>query len=112
MKTYWLDKRENRPPLARVTPSNMQTLDFSNGPTSAEKKSIGSASDRRVSLSQNIVMRRESVVGATNDRQVYSPVTFSDVARRSIANSPVKTLFSASSRGRGKKITNHNDLYH
>lgn len=48
--------------------------------------------DRRVSIAAIGMM------GSVEDRRVYSPVTFQDVAMRSIANSPVKSLYS----GRGE----------
>jgi guanylate cyclase len=67
MKTYWLDRRECRMPLGRrVSPVG-----------------IKSDSDRA---------ERGSILGLSSieERRVYSPVTFQDIARRSIANSPVK----------------------
>ncbi|XP_073819634.1 guanylyl cyclase at 88E [Musca autumnalis] len=35
--------------------------------------------------------------------RIYSPVTFKDVARRSIANSPVRSLYGSASAGMGEK---------
>ncbi|PNF14028.1 Soluble guanylate cyclase 88E [Cryptotermes secundus] len=68
MKTYWLDRREFRMPLAR-RPSSVCAR------SEPEKPEKG------------------STLGLTSigeERRVYSPVTFQDIARRSIANSPVK----------------------
>ncbi|XP_049288276.1 soluble guanylate cyclase 88E isoform X1 [Anopheles funestus] len=96
MKTYWLDYRENRPPL--------QLLDEDIKSPSIEY--IETNKDRRVSIpSYNIVQQphKQSLGGLSSagleDRRVYSPVTFEDVARRSIANSPVK-LHAFGPRGR------------
>jgi len=68
MKTYWLDRRECRMPLIRR----------------ASSVGIKSESDKP---------ERGSNLGLSSieERRVYSPVTFQDIARRSIANSPVKT---------------------
>jgi guanylate cyclase len=68
MKTYWLDRREFRMPLAR-RPSSVGTK------SECEKPEKGS-------------MLGLASIG--EERRVYSPVTFQDIARRSIANSPVK----------------------
>jgi guanylate cyclase len=68
MKTYWLDRREFRMPLARRASSVCARLE-------SEK------------------LEKGSTLGLTSigeERRVYSPVTFQDIARRSIANSPVK----------------------
>uniref|UniRef100_A0A182XVU3 guanylate cyclase n=1 Tax=Anopheles stephensi TaxID=30069 RepID=A0A182XVU3_ANOST len=96
MKTYWLDYRENRPPL--------QLLDEDIKSPSIEY--IEASKDRRVSIpSYNFVQQphKQSLGGLSSagleDRRVYSPVTFEDVARRSIANSPVK-LHAFGPRGR------------
>ncbi|XP_058979317.1 soluble guanylate cyclase 88E [Musca domestica] len=41
---------------------------------------------------------------STEERsRIYSPVTFKDVARRSIANSPVRSLYGSASAGLGEK---------
>lgn len=65
MKTYWLNEKEFRPPLARITVPCSKTQ-----------------------VECNI---DQTNCGTSDDRRVYSPVTFQDVARRSIASSPVKT---------------------
>lgn len=66
MKTYWLQQREARTPIHRsldppVVDSEIETTD----------RSLKSADDGRRA-------------------GVYSPITFQDVARRSIASSPIK----------------------
>jgi guanylate cyclase len=68
MKTYWLDRRECRMPLVR------------------RASSVGTKSDTDK-------LEKGSILGLSSigeERRVYSPVTFQDIARRSIANSPVK----------------------
>ena len=76
MKTYWLQGKESRTPIDRreTAPLVQQEIDPLDN---REFKSNIHAEDRR------------SVV--------YSPITFQDVARRSIASSPVK--HSQSTRG-------------
>lgn len=72
MKTYWLQAKECRTPITRLTDS-----------TAVEKESeVTSENKEFIQDSARVV--------------VYSPITFQDVARRSIASSPVKSL------GRGK----------
>ncbi|XP_058454622.1 soluble guanylate cyclase 88E isoform X2 [Malaya genurostris] len=83
MKTYWLDYKENRPPLQMLAEEvKRPSIEY------IESK------DRRVSISGYNMQHKQSNSGlssaGTDDRRVYSPVTFEDVARRSTANSPVK----------------------
>ncbi|XP_058115985.1 soluble guanylate cyclase 88E [Anopheles ziemanni] len=92
MKTYWLDYRENRPPLQLPT-EEIKGPDY-----------IEASKDRRVSIPCSLVQPHKQSTGGLSsagleDRRVYSPVTFEDVARRSIANSPVK-LHAFGPRGR------------
>uniref|UniRef100_A0A182JZ34 guanylate cyclase n=1 Tax=Anopheles christyi TaxID=43041 RepID=A0A182JZ34_9DIPT len=97
MKTYWLDYRENRPPL--------QLLDEEIKTPAIE---YDSNKDRRVSIPSCMFPQpqahKQSLGGLSSagleDRRVYSPVTFEDVARRSIANSPVKLHAFGGPRGR------------
>uniref|UniRef100_A0AAG5CXW6 guanylate cyclase n=1 Tax=Anopheles atroparvus TaxID=41427 RepID=A0AAG5CXW6_ANOAO len=94
MKTYWLDYRENRPPLQLLTEEiKSPSIDY-----------IETNKDRRVSIPYSVVQPHKQSTGGLSsagleDRRVYSPVTFEDVARRSIANSPVK-LHAFGPRGR------------
>lgn len=73
MKTYWLQGRDSRTPLRRLIdpPLVQQEID---------PLDIG---DVQV-LHAHTPFTEERRTG------VYSPITFQDVARRSIANSPVK----------------------
>uniref|UniRef100_A0A6E8VEY4 guanylate cyclase n=1 Tax=Anopheles coluzzii TaxID=1518534 RepID=A0A6E8VEY4_ANOCL len=95
MKTYWLDYRENRPPL-QLLDEEIKTPAIEYDP----------GKDRRVSIPSCMFSQpahKQSLGGLSSagleDRRVYSPVTFEDVARRSIANSPVK-LHAFGPRGR------------
>ncbi|XP_052866342.1 soluble guanylate cyclase 88E [Anopheles cruzii] len=95
MKTYWLDYRENRPPLQLLAEDiKSPSIEY-----------IEQAKDRRLSIASYgcAQQHRQSSGGLSSagleDRRVYSPVTFEDVARRSIANSPVK-LHAFGPRGR------------
>ncbi|KAJ9601076.1 hypothetical protein L9F63_000811 [Diploptera punctata] len=75
MKTYWLDRREFRMPLAR------------------RASSVGTKSDGEKEKGSTL-----GLAGLGDDRPVYSPVTFQDIARRSAANSPVKANKQRESR--------------
>jgi len=70
MKTYWLDAREDRIPLRRSLSANPERIEAHPEP---------------------------SPMPLTEDRRVYSPVTFQEIARRSIGSSPAK---GASARGK------------
>lgn len=101
MKTYWLEERENRQKLTRITPSFVQSNIAVLPPMSTIRKD--SLQDRRRSISV-FGNSRPSVFspGHADDRRIYSPVTFEDVAMHSITNSPVKTLFNVP-RGRDSR---------
>lgn len=74
MKTYWLHGKETRPPLRRMidpTPLMQQEMD----PLDCKEVQV---------LHAHTPLTDERRTG------VYSPITFQDVARRSIAGSPVK----------------------
>lgn len=64
MKTYWLEGREHRTPL---------------------NKKIECRTNENVN---NQVIIEEDIRKTSG----YSPVTFKEIARRSIANSPIKTV--------------------
>lgn len=97
MKTYWLDERENRPKLGHITPQTntpIQTAVM----TTIRRDSL---MDRRRSVSVFGYTRHASPPPA-EDRRIYSPVTFEDVAIHSITSSPEKRFFSAQ-RGRDSR---------
>lgn len=107
MKTYWLEERKGRIQLEPIPIANNREII---GPiTTDRRKSLLDASKRIIMLPGVINNTHPELLAnavgsnTTNndERRVYSPVTFHDVARRSIANSPVKSIFSAGGRGRG-----------
>ncbi|XP_055906723.1 soluble guanylate cyclase 88E isoform X2 [Eupeodes corollae] len=93
MKTYWLDERENRKTL-QLEPAVLNPM---NSFASKHQNCTIALSDRRVSLGQTSCAHLASSPINSNptleERPHYSPVTFKDV-ERSIANSPVRSLFS------------------
>ncbi|XP_017874050.1 PREDICTED: soluble guanylate cyclase 88E isoform X2 [Drosophila arizonae] len=118
MKTYWLEDRENRlplqltsglqlnpmsaaPPLTPIpkailpaskphTPNAAQTAE---APPAAMSNVVLGASGALVAASALTHHAGATGTSAADERssRIYSPVTFKDVARRSIANSPVRT---------------------
>lgn len=97
MKTYWLDERENRPKLGHIITQNTTPIQSSAVMTTIRRDSL---IDRRRSISVFGYTRHASP--PSDDRRIYSPVTFEDVAMHSITNSPVKTMFNAQ-RGRDSR---------
>jgi guanylate cyclase, other len=77
MKTYWLEHRQNR-------------ISFSQMANIHNKAASGFSGNNN-----------------SEERRIYSPVTFEDVARKSVANSPIKSIFS----GRGRE-TRSNSMGH
>ena len=111
MKTYWLDERENRLPLQLPSTILHPMSTFTPGAAAAvtattpakaimlAAKPIATAAAIK-SLDKVPTLPEESSVSVANvaaaagnseeRKRMYSPVTFKDVARRSIANSPVR----------------------
>lgn len=99
MKTYWLEFRENRMALS-------QTLDTSAVVNhTSPVKAIEYNTDRRMSMPQ--YMLHNKAENNLEERRVYSPVTFEDVAKRSVINSPVRNIFSARGRVSRSNSTGH-----
>lgn len=106
MKTYWLEDREYRTKLpANLTTSTpvIASLPSAMDLAIVERKSYSARSDRRSSqatlaIAAAVLSTNTPTVSTPEERRVYSPVTFHDVAIRSIANSPVKLMCS----GRGE----------
>lgn len=98
MKTYWLEFRENRSsvnqPLEHVVEND-----------SSPMKAIEYNYDRRMSMPQYMLHNKAD--STVEERRVYSPVTFEDVAKRSIINSPVRNLFSGRGRTSRSNSTGH-----
>lgn len=97
MKTYWLEYRENR---ISVSQTLLETND-----AHSPMKAIEFNQDRRMSMPQ--YMLHNKTENSLEERRVYSPVTFEDVAKRSVINSPVRNLFSARGRTSRSNSTGH-----
>lgn len=115
MKTYWLEKREHRS-------SSTKGITIQEPPqwhTRSTEKRVSAGTPAAFNISTTIYenqncldastsSRRGSKIGSPTpaestfipeERRIYSPITFQDVARRSVANSPTK---NADSRGKSK----------
>lgn len=111
MKTYWLEDREYRSKL--IMPAIKQQVESQVATVAPNLERRASFLEKRNSVSigssrpgsSNIIAN----AAAAEDRRIYSPVTFDDVAQKSFANSPVRSLYSAS-RGRGIGTTNCFDV--
>lgn len=115
MKTYWLEDREYRQKLSGIpgglpailAPMALPAIAAPAEPLAvidlelAERKLSMMSNDRRVSIATPGTTSRVQSAVVAEDRRVYSPVMFQDVALRSIANSPVKSLYS----GRGERYS-------
>lgn len=99
MKTYWLEYRENRPSVS-------QTLEPTNNVNHSPVKAIEYNFDRRMSMPQ-YMLHNKAESSSAEERRVYSPVTFEDVAKRSVINSPVRNIFSARGRTSRSNSTGH-----
>ncbi|KAG5345676.1 GCY8E cyclase, partial [Acromyrmex heyeri] len=108
MKTYWLEKRERRSVMTKgITiqePHQWHTKSFEKRVSSVgaiglistsmfDKSTSGDALSRRRGSSK---MSSPTPPGSSGflseERRIYSPITFQDVALRSIANSPTKNV--------------------
>lgn len=98
MKTYWLEFRENR-----GSPQH-HPLENSINPKSPVK-AIEYNYDRRMSMPQ--YMLHNKAENSVEERRVYSPVTFEEVAKRSVINSPVRNIFSGHGRVSRSNSTGH-----
>ncbi|KAK1119732.1 Soluble guanylate cyclase 88E [Melipona bicolor] len=110
MKTYWLEKREHRssstrgitiqePPQWHMRNTEKRVsagtpAGFTAATTMFENQNSLDTSSRRGSKITSPTPPETSFI--TEERRIYSPITFQDVARRSVANSPTK---NADSRG-------------
>lgn len=102
MKTYWLEERENRPKLGHITPQTNTPIQSSAVMISLRRDSI---KDRRRSVSTFGYARQPISPPPQEDRRIYSPVMFEDVAMHSssMTSSPAKTLFNVQPRGRDSR---------
>ncbi|XP_012219675.1 soluble guanylate cyclase 88E [Linepithema humile] len=107
MKTYWLEKRERRSVTTKgITiqePPQWHTRNFEKRISSVggvglintgmfDKLMSGDPPSRRGSSKMSSPTPPGSSGFFSEERRIYSPITFQDVARRSVANSPTKNV--------------------
>lgn len=107
MKTYWLEKREKRSFTTKgitiQAPHQWHTRSVEKrvstvgaigliSPGMFDKLTSGDASSRRGSSKMSSPTPPASSGFLSEERRIYSPITFHDVARRSVANSPTKNV--------------------
>lgn len=103
MKTYWLEKREHRSSTTKgITIQeppqwHTRTIEkrFSAGTSAGftattmfDAQNCLETASRRGSKIASPILADSSFL--PEERRIYSPITFQDVARRSVANSPTK----------------------
>jgi guanylate cyclase, other len=99
MKTYWLEFREKRgSPVHALSPENSLAAQ-------SPVKAIEYNYDRRMSMPQYMLHNKTD--NNVEERRVYSPVTFEEVAKRSVINSPVRSIFSGQGRVSRSNSTGH-----
>lgn len=106
MKTYWLEKRERRSVTTKgITiqePHQWHTKNFEKRVSSVGAIGLISPGIFEKPISGDILSRRSSKISSPTppgpsgifpeERRIYSPITFQDIARRSVANSPTKNV--------------------
>lgn len=97
MKTYWLEFREKRGSPQHPPDNTFDPL--------TPVKAIEYNYDRRMSMPQ--YMLHNKTENSVDERRVYSPVTFEEVAKRSVINSPVRNIFSGHGRVSRSNSTGH-----
>nr|XP_012147275.1 PREDICTED: soluble guanylate cyclase 88E isoform X3 [Megachile rotundata] len=104
MKTYWLEKREHRPSLTKgITiqePPQWHTRSTDKRVSAGTPAAFTAATMFENQNCLDTASRRGSKIASPTpndstflletERRMYSPITFQDVARRSVANSPTK----------------------
>lgn len=94
MKTYWLESRNDMKKEKKV---NQSQEVISNHKIN---------NDRRTSISAG--SHHNKISSIIEERRIYSPITFEEVAKRSVINSPSKSIRSAKSRAsRSSSIVNN-----
>lgn len=128
MKTYWLEKREHRS-------SSTKGITIQEPPqwhTRSTEKRVSAGTPAAFNISTTIYenqncldassSRRGSKIGSPTpaestfipeERRIYSPITFQDVARRSVANSPTKNADSREYRSNsmGAVMTRNSEMF-
>lgn len=107
MKTYWLEKREKRSVMTKgitiQAPHQWHTRSFEKRISTVGAIGLISPGMYDKSTSRDVPSRRGSSKMSSptppgssgffsEERRIYSPITFHDVARRSVANSPTKNM--------------------
>jgi guanylate cyclase len=105
MKTYWLEKRERRSigtkgitiqesQWHRNLEKRVSTVGVTGliSPSIFDKSILGDPQSRRGSSKISSPTPAGSSGFFSEERRIYSPITFQDVARRSVANSPTKNV--------------------
>lgn len=97
MKTYWLEDREYRSKL--IMPTIKQQVESQVAAVAERRATLH---DKRHSISVESSRQPSANIfnDAVEERRMYSPVTFDDLTTKSSANSPVRSIYSAS-RERG-----------
>lgn len=91
MKTYWLECRsengEKRLEIKKPEPPKEDDVVVT---------CPSNMTERRMSMPAGV--RHNKIGSILEERRIYSPITFEEVAKRSVINSPVKSARSAKSR--------------
>ncbi|XP_055701326.1 soluble guanylate cyclase 88E [Phlebotomus papatasi] len=108
MKTYWLEEREHRKPLTPNLQGKDLMLALSAPHSLVTTPRRPSYHDRRVSIPMSPKKEPSTPTSIIQEvGRVYSPITFQDVARRSIAGSPVRSILSGKARESRSNSTGH-----
>lgn len=97
MKTYWLECRDDE--------KENEKVNHDHEVTSNHQVNI----DRRMSMPGGL--HHNKIGSILDERRIYSPITFEEVAKRSVINSPSKSIKSAKSRASmSSSIGNNNAM--
>ncbi|XP_068969847.1 soluble guanylate cyclase 88E [Bombus flavifrons] len=126
MKTYWLEKREHRSSSTKgITiqePTQWNTRNTEKRVSAGTPAAFTAATMYENQNCLDTLSRRGSnIVSPTpadstfipEERRIYSPITFQDVARRSVANSPTKNADSKECRSNsmGAVMTRNSEIF-
>ncbi|KAJ6634645.1 Soluble guanylate cyclase 88E [Pseudolycoriella hygida] len=113
MKTYWLEDREYRSKLIMPAIKQQVESQVASAVTSADRKVPFLEKRNSMSIasrqgSANILAAISS--SSVEDRRIYSPVTFDDVAQKSIVNSPVRSIYISDTEHLFDELQSHRSL--
>ncbi|XP_076762847.1 guanylyl cyclase at 88E isoform X3 [Xylocopa sonorina] len=126
MKTYWLEKREHRSSSTKgITiqePPQWHTRSTEKRVSAATPAVFTASTVYENQNSLDTASRRGSKIASPTptdssflpeERRIYSPITFQDVARRSVANSPTKNNDTRESRSNsmGAVINRNSEMF-